>query len=96
MSLANEYLISAEGWQQFDVAPTEDDNKQKRLDFSHKVAKVFGSPEGKEVLNTMVQMYLLNDIVSPNDTQFAAGIKQGKASLVKQIMAQIELSNNVR
>ena len=91
--LANEQITRAEGWSQFDITPTED-NAQKHLDISHKVAGVFSTTEGKEILNLFVSRYLLNDIVTPHDTQFAVGIKQGRADVVKQILAHIEISNN--
>lgn len=95
MSLANEYLTQARGWNEFEIADKSKPN-QEYLNFSHKVAKIFSSSEGKEVLSAMVQRYLLCDIVQPNDSQFSAGIKQGRASVVKQILANIEISNNTK
>ena len=95
MSIANEYLVTAEGWQQFDV-PEKDKSNQERLNFSHKVAKLFSSTEGNEVLQALIARYLLGDIVTPSETQFGAGIKQGRADVVKQILAHIEISNNTK
>lgn len=92
MDLANEYMISASGWTQFDEAPKDQGNAEY-LEFAHKVARVFGTPEGKEVLDAMVKKYLLTDIANATDTQVGIGIKQGRASVVKQILAQIEISN---
>ena len=94
-STANEQLAAAEGWSQFDV-PEKDIANQDRLNFSHKVAKVFSETEGKEVLTALISRYLLCDIVTPSDTQFSAGIKQGRADVVKQILAHIEISNNTK
>ena len=96
MSVANEAIINANGWsKQFDVADNAEEG-EKHLNFAHDVAITFKSPQGQKVLESMVKSYLLNDIVQPNDTQFSVGIKQGKASVVKYILAQIELSNNAK
>jgi len=90
---ANEYLVTAEGWSQFDV-PEKDATNQDRLDFSHDIAKTFSSTEGKKVLTALVSRFLLSDIVTAHETQFGAGIKQGQANVVKQLLAHIEISNN--
>ena len=95
MGLADETIISANGWEQFETANKGKSN-QEHLDFAHKIAKTFGTSEGQEVLEMLVKRYLLADIVQPNDTQFSAGIKQGRASVVKQILANIEISNNTK
>lgn len=95
MSLASDELVSANGWQEFEKADNTKTN-QDYLDFTHKVARVFNSTEGKEILDIMVSKYLLCDIAQPNDTQIQIGIRQGRASLVKQILGQIEISNNTK
>jgi hypothetical protein len=91
--IASDTLIQATGWKEFDIAD-KDDNNQERLDFSHSVASLFTSIDGKKLLDVFVKQFLLNNIVSPNDTQFAVGIKQGRADVIKQILAHIEISNN--
>ena len=94
MDLASETLITARGWSSFDVA--ERNTQQEYLDFAHLVASLFGTPEGKKVLDVMIKKYLLRDIAGDNDSQIAIGRKQGRADVVKQILAQIEISNNVK
>ena len=96
MSVASEELISAKGWQEFDVVDNTDKSNQQHLDFAHDVAKIFKTREGKRVLKAMVQKYLLGNIVSPNDTNMGVGIKQGRADVIKNIMAQIEISDEVK
>lgn len=79
------------GWQDLDV----NDNKEtfdERMEFARRVERVFSTEDGKEVLEAMVKRYLMIDVVVANDTQFSAGIKQGRASVVKAILGQIELS----
>ena len=93
MGLADEYLVKAEGWEQFEQ-PSKDKKAQGQLDFSHKIAKIFSGDEGKEVLSILVRRYLLNDIAQANDTQISIGRKQGHADIIKQFLAHIEISNN--
>lgn len=95
MELARETLINAQGWSKFQEADNKKSN-QEHLDFAHFVAKTFSTKEGKKVLDAMVNKYLLCSIVQPNDTQFSAGIKEGRASVVRQILSQIEISNNTK
>jgi len=94
--IAADTVVKAEGWSEFDAVDAEDRVKQnsEHLQISHDVAKLYQSKAGKKILSMMVNRYLLTDIVTPHDTQFAAGIKQGKASVVKEILAHIEISNN--
>lgn len=94
MSLANEYLTQARGWNEFEIADTSKPN-QEHLDFSHKVAKIFSSSEGKEVLIALVQRYLIGSFTNDNEPNSLLR-KQGRADVIKQILAQIEISNNTK
>lgn len=94
--IADETLLQTQGWKQFDKASNKKEDNQEHLDFAHAVASTFTSSQGQKVLKAMVSRYLLTDIVTSNDTQFGAGIKQGRASVVKYILSQIELSNNTK
>ena len=85
-------LVKAEGWSRFDEAPKDKDN-QDHLDFAHKVANVFKTSEGQEVLEAMVKKYLIASFSNDNDPHSLIR-KQGRADVVKQILAQIETSNN--
>ncbi len=62
------------------------------MEFARRVERVFSTEDGKEVLEAMMRKYLMVDIVVAQDTQFSAGIKQGRASVIKAILGQIELS----
>lgn len=95
MELARETLINAQGWSKFD----ESDNKktnQEHLEFTHCVARTFGTKDGQKVLAAMVDKYMLCDIASNTDTQIGIGRKQGRVDVVKYILSQIELSNNTK
>ena len=47
---------------------------------------------GALVLNIMIQKYLLKPTVTPNATQFDAGIREGRADIVRQILLNIEIA----
>lgn len=96
MSLASDTLITAKGWNPQEPFGDKKQDTDDYFKFADDVAITFGTPNGKRVLESMVNKYLLNDIVSPYDTQFASGIKQGQANVIKAIMSQIEISNNKR
>lgn len=98
MGIAGQHVVQAEGWDQFNQAEQGDRDEQniEHLEIHHKFAKLFQSKAGKEILAMMVNRYLLTDIASPHDTQLGVGIKQGKASVVKEILAHIEISNNTK
>jgi hypothetical protein len=89
--LANEELIKAKGWGE--AIPKEEKGNPEYLEFANKVAKTFGTRDGKAILEAFIQRYLLVDIVTDTTTQFGAGRRQGHADVVKQILAQIEISN---
>ena len=80
-----------DGWKEFDVNPNMETFDEK-IEFARRVERVFSTEDGKEVLDAMIRRYMMVDIVCVNDTQFGAGIKQGRASVIKAILGQLELS----
>jgi len=92
--LAGEHLIQAEGWKQFDAAKPEEEN-QDRLEFSHKVTKLFNSRDGKVVLKAMIEKYMVSSFTNDNDP-YSIIRKQGRADVIKDILTQIEISNNTK
>lgn len=66
---------------------------QAQLEHASLYRQVFSSPNGRAVLEDMRQMFLRQRIVRPDDTQFAAGIRQGQADVVQRILAMIEFAN---
>lgn len=94
MELIRETLTQAKGWSSFDRVDNKTEN-QEYLEFAHKVAKTFSTPDGKEVLNAMVDRYLVKSFTNSNDVNDLLR-KQGRADVIKQILAQIEISNNAK
>lgn len=66
---------------------------QEQVEHASMYRQLFSSPAGRYVLNDLVRMFLRQRIVRPDDTQFAAGIRQGQADIVQRIFAMIEFAN---
>jgi hypothetical protein len=52
----------------------------------------FRTEAGKFVLDRLINITILRPTVTPASTQFEAGIKEGRADIVRQIMVNIELA----
>ena len=52
----------------------------------------FTTAAGKFVLDRLIRITVLRPTVTPEATQFEAGIREGRADLVRQILQQIEFS----
>ena len=88
-------LTVAEGWQSLTGAPDPQATREQWAAFfaiAKPVHDTFTTEAGQKVLQQLVTTYLVRPIVHPNDTQFAAGIRQGQADVVLQILQQIELA----
>ena len=74
-----------------------DDQKAKafqaQLDHASLYRQTFATTAGRYVLEDLMQQFLRQRIVRPDDTQFAAGIRQGQADAVQRILAMIEFAN---
>jgi hypothetical protein len=55
----------------------------------------FTAPAGKKVLDRLIAMTLISPTIHPNDTQFQAGIREGRADLVRQILREIARAENL-
>lgn len=94
MSLAGDEVISANGWSSLEQADNKKPN-QEHLNFTHKVAGLFSSTEGQQVLKAMVDKYLITSFTNDNEPNSLIR-KQGRADVVKYILSQIEISNNTK
>lgn len=50
------------------------------------------SEAGAQVLDHLITVTLMRPTVKPNDTQFQAGIREGRADIVRQILQQLEFA----
>jgi len=52
----------------------------------------FSTEAGKFVLDRLINITILRPTVTPESTQFDAGIREGRADLVRQILQQVEFA----
>ena len=89
-----------EGWEQFnideeEIAKLNAENQEKARAFATKFHQVFvQNPIGAELLGIMTNAFVMTPIVTPDSTQFEAGIKAGRADVVHQILKNIKIAEN--
>lgn len=66
---------------------------QQQLDHASLYRQAFASTAGRYVLNDLVQTFMRQRIVRPDDSQFAVGIRQGQADVVARLLHLIEFAN---
>lgn len=66
---------------------------QQQLDHASLYRATFANEAGRYVLDDLVQTFLRQRIVRPDDTQFGAAIRQGQADVVARILYLIEFAN---
>jgi len=82
----------------FDALIPEADDTQKReqwakaFEIAKMHADVFNTEAGQALLRHWEAVFVWRPIVKPNDTQFAAGIREGQADVVRQIHAQLDFA----
>jgi hypothetical protein len=83
------------GWASLDHLMEDQRGKvlQEQVEHASMYRQLFSSPAGRYVLNDLMAMFLRQRIVRPDDTQFAAAIRQGQADVVARILAMIEFAN---
>lgn len=52
-------------------------------------------PDGAEIMADMVRATIRCPVVQPNDTQFAAGIREGRARVTRDILDMIEYAESL-
>lgn len=88
------------GWDDLDISEERLTEKQKReldlaREFAGKYHRLFKqNPEGAELLAHWTDSVLMQPIVQPDDSQFAAGIREGMARLIRGIHQQIKFAEH--
>lgn len=87
-------ILKTEGWESldFDTSHLDEKQRQKAVEFASLYRKVFESPAGKKILRHMIRVTVLQPTVTSDSPQFAAGIREGRADIVRGILQQIELA----
>lgn len=79
-----------------DSEPEDDATKElydARAKFIHRVFKQ--DQEGQQMLDDMVNATIRSAVVHPGDSQFAAGIREGRASIVRMLLDQIDYAEKL-
>lgn len=86
-------LQDRKGWVPTDGLPEADTiTAERAMEVASLFRQTFTTDAGERVLDRLVMATLMQPIVKPHYTQFEAGIREGKADLVRQILAQIEFA----
>ena len=80
------------GWAALEIEPPgqSKENAAKGREIASRFHECFRSDAGQYVLDRLIAITLLRPIVTPASSQFDAGIREGRADLVRQILTQIE------
>ena len=65
-------------------------NASKGREIASRFHECFRTEAGQYVLNRLISITLLRPTVTPAATQFEAGIREGRADIVRQILTQLE------
>lgn len=90
-------LLKRAGWSPLDLSDTSKLTTEQRsamLELASCYRRVFESDDGKRILEQMVRATILQPTVHPTATQFEAGIREGRADLVRGILRQMELARD--
>lgn len=88
-------LTDANGWESLSLVPDRDREREQwaqMFGIAKLCADTFATPSGQEFLQHLVRTFVARPIVHPADTQFAAGIRQGQADVVLQILQNLEIA----
>ncbi len=97
MSIDQE-LTEIRGWDslEFDdeaIKTLQGEQLEKAMAEASKYHQVFKQNSlGKQVLEDMIRVTILRPTIYPNDSQFQAGIREGRCDIVRQILQQIEIA----
>ena len=74
------------------LEPIVHEQSKSNLEIAKQIHNTFKEGSGKYVLEFMIRKFLTKPIVIPGQDAFAQGIREGRADVVRQIMANIELA----
>lgn len=71
----------------------KDRQRQEMLAIAQLYRETFSTESGRKVLAILLSQTVLQPTVTADATQFGAGIREGRADIVRSIMKQIEIAN---
>ncbi len=84
------------GWESLELQPatlTPDQIAEARR-IATTFHECFRTESGQFVLDYLIKLTILRPTVTANSTQFEAGIREGKADLVRMILVQMEVAES--
>ncbi len=96
--MIDQEIAELDGWSQFEfddesTKETQAEIEEKGKALATKYHQLYKqNPIGKEILAHMIRTTLMRATVLPQSTQFEAGIREGRADMVRQILQQIEIA----
>ena len=91
-------ITKMEGWSTLEIddegiKKTQENQKAEAKAIASRIHRVFvQNDDGAKVLEDLIAMTLLRATVTPQATQFEAGINEGRADIVRQILQNIEIA----
>ena len=93
-----ELIKQLRGWEALEIDGEKIDEIRKQQEAEgRELASLFHqtfvqNPAGQRVLELMIKQTIMRPTVTPAATQFEAGIREGKADLVRQILLNLEIA----
>ncbi len=92
-------LAELDGWDGLDLENPAYEllrnmEQEDALAHARQFEAAFAAGDGEYVLKWLIQHYVLPAVVTPDATQFKAGIRQGELNVVAGILATMEFSRN--
>tara|TARA_Y100001963_G_scaffold126352_1_gene178766 strand:+ start:974 stop:1297 length:324 start_codon:yes stop_codon:yes gene_type:complete len=90
-------LLEQSGWDALEIddlaqARSRHAQANESREIATRFHECFRTDSGRYVLNRLIQITVLRPTVTPTSTQFEAGIREGRADLVRQILAQLDIA----
>lgn len=79
-------IQQATGWDTFE----NDVPQQEASELAKLTSRVFGTSDGKKLLDYLVERHITKPIATPNSDIITIGIRQGQANIVLNILEQID------
>ena len=81
-------------WESLEAITDRDNEVRQASDIATMYFSCFGTDAGQRVLEDLVNKFLTKPIVRPGEDNFAQGVREGRADLIRQILIQIEYAKN--
>ena len=81
-------------WESLNEIIDRTDEQSKATEIATAYYQCFNTEAGQWVLEDLVNKFLTKAIVRPGEDNFAQGIREGRADLIRQILIQIEYAKN--